>query len=253
MGDNAPMSPAEALRLIDIDQETLFVLSRWGRIERQGPPDNSAGPRLHWAACEGGARVRFGPAVSEETVARIEALAASAPAWVDPDLPHPCGPEITALLEREAPVASATTGPIFALPNGLAFPHPARLVRGDTDDGEALLGRLARGAWPAALAEAGFRGVEDFWRPWVVALDGEEIAAMAFAARLGARGAEIGVYTFAPYRGRRLAAAVTAAWASLPGLAKRALFYSTLSENHSSRRVAARLGLTRIGASLSIL
>ena len=50
---------------------------------------------------------------------------------------------------------------------------------------------------------------------------------MAFAARLGVSGAELGVYTFPKYRGRGLAAAVTAAWSSMPSLNQHALFYST--------------------------
>ncbi|MGH7925599.1 MAG: GNAT family N-acetyltransferase, partial [Candidatus Binatus sp.] len=107
---------------------------------------------------------------------------------------------------------------------------------------------------PGYMVEAGFKSVADFWEPWCVALDGNdgEIASMAFAARLGDAGAEIGVYTFPKYRGRGLAAAVTASWSSMPSLNRRALFYSTAKSNRSSQQVAARLGLRRIGASIRI-
>jgi predicted GNAT family acetyltransferase len=102
------------------------------------------------------------------------------------------------------------------------------------------------------MMAAGFKRVADFWEPWCVALDGDEIASIALAARLGEVGAEVGFYTFPKYRRRGLAAAVTASWASIPSLNKRALFYSTSKSNLSSRRVAARLGLRLIGASVSI-
>ncbi|HUY39709.1 MAG TPA: GNAT family N-acetyltransferase, partial [Candidatus Binataceae bacterium] len=97
-----------------------------------------------------------------------------------------------------------------------------------------------------------FKGVGDFWEPWCVAVEREEIAAIAFAARLGDSGAEIGVYTFPNFRARGFAAAVTASWSLMPQLDGRALFYSTARSNRSSQRVAARLGLRMIGASVSI-
>jgi predicted GNAT family acetyltransferase len=104
------------------------------------------------------------------------------------------------------------------------------------------------------MRDAGFKSVADFWEPWCVALDGNEnaIASMCYAARLGDKGAEAGVYTFPRYRSRGLAAAVTASWASMAALNNRELFYSTSAANRSSQRVAARLGLRLIGASFSI-
>jgi hypothetical protein len=135
---------------------------------------------------------------------------------------------------------------------GLVFPISARIVRSDTDAGDGLLARLARDGMPPALIEAGFIGVEDFWPPWCVALEDGQIAAMAFAARTGRQGAAIGVYTFAAFRGRGLAAAVTADWANYPGVAGRALFYSALFANTSSLRIIARLNLPRVGISLRI-
>jgi predicted GNAT family acetyltransferase len=76
------------------------------------------------------------------------------------------------------------------------------------------------------------------------------IASIAFAARLGAGGAEVGVYTFPGWRSKGLAAAVTAKWSAHPDLEERELFYSTTISNISSRRVAARLGLQQFAISL---
>jgi predicted GNAT family acetyltransferase len=107
------------------------------------------------------------------------------------------------------------------------------------------------------MLEAGFKSVVDLWEPWCVAVERDEIASIALAARrgeIGAKaGAEIGVYTFPGFRGRGFAAAVTASWSSMPSLSERALFYSTARSNRSSQRVAARLGLQMIGASVSIV
>ena len=81
---------------------------------------------------------------------------------------------------------------------------------------------------PRHVVDAGFANVRDFWTPWCVALDGGVIAAVAFAARLGARGAEVGVHTFPDWRSRGPAAAVMAKWTYHPELASRELFIFTL-------------------------
>ena len=105
---------------------------------------------------------------------------------------------------------------------------------------------------PGYMVVAGFKSIADFWEPWCAVVEDGEIASMCFAARLGDKGAEAGVYTFPKYRGRGLAAAVTASWSSMPSLNHRALFYSTSTSNTSSQRVAARLGLRPIGTSITI-
>jgi predicted GNAT family acetyltransferase len=98
----------------------------------------------------------------------------------------------------------------------------------------------------------GFADVTHFWEPWCVALVRDSIAAIAFAARLGESGAEIGVVTLPEFRGRRLAAAVTAGWSSLPQLGERELFYSTTRDNVASQHVIARLGLPLVGVSMRL-
>lgn len=102
------------------------------------------------------------------------------------------------------------------------------------------------------MLDAGFVSVADVWEPWCLAMEGEAVAASAIAARLSARAAEIGVYTFPKFRTGGYAAAVTAAWSSIASLDGRALFYSTSRANRSSQRVTSRLGLRMIGASFSI-
>jgi hypothetical protein len=240
------------LSLLRIDLETMFALSSAGRILRESPPDHSDGPRLFLAGCAGGNLLAVRHDVDGETARRAEALAAAEPPWIDIETRPACLDALMALSAPDAPAQAAPPVLIYRLPNGALYEADAAIVRSDQAEGVALLERLTRDGMPPHLVKAGFVGLEDFWRPWCAALVGTEVAALAFAARLGNRGAEIGVYTFPGFRGRGLAAAVTAAWSALPSLADRVLFYSTHRTNISSQSVAARLGLRQIGLSVRL-
>jgi GNAT acetyltransferase-like protein len=243
---------ADDLRLLRVDLDTMFVMSASGRIERENDPDRSPGPQLFFAGCPFGnvARVRYD--VDDRAAQRVLDLAAKAPPWRDLDS-LPAGVEkIVELLSGDQPAEALVAHLIYKLPNGLRYEHPAPIVRGDSPEGRTMLARLAERGMPEYMVDAGFKDTRDLWEPWCVALDGGEIASIAFAARLSAVGAEVGVYTFPKYRGRGFAAAVTASWASLESLNRRALFYSTAKSNRSSQRVASRLGLRRIGSSFRI-
>src|SRR5262249_2090872 len=125
--------------------------------------------------------------------------------------------------------------------------HNVRIVRSGTAEGDALYASLASNGVPNGLLEMGFKDEKEFWAPWCVALDGKEIASVAFAARLGKKGAATGVATARDFRGRGLGAAATASWASHPRLAGLTLTYSHNRDNRSSQRVAERLGLRFFG------
>jgi GNAT superfamily N-acetyltransferase len=243
---------ADDLRLLRVDIDTMFVMSASGRIERENDPDCSSGPRLFFAGCPFGniARVRYD--VDDRVAQSVLELAEKAPPWRDPDTLPAGWEKIVELLSCGQPAETVVAHPIYKLPNGLRHDHPAPIVRGDSPEGHAMLAGLAERGMPEYMVDAGFKDTRDFWEPWCIAVDGAEIASIAFAARLGAIGAEIGVYTLPKYRGRGFAAAVTASWASLESLRQRALFYSTAKTNRSSQRVAARLGLRRIGSSVRI-
>lgn len=247
------MSPAEALRLLTLDAAATFDISGDRRIRGENDPDRSPGPRLFLAGGPGGNLVRLRHDVGEETAARMLSRVADEPPWCDPHIRPACLADLVDLLAREGPVEVMGSAVIHALPPGLPVASLAKIVRSETQEGARLLARLARDGMPQALIEAGFVGVADFWSPWCVAMKDDRIAAMAFAARTGGKSASIGVYTFPGFRGRGLAAAVTADWANHPGLAGRALFYSALSANASSLRVIERLGLPRIGVSLRVI
>jgi hypothetical protein len=243
---------ADDLSLLTLDLEALFVMSPTGRIAAVNSPDGEPGPRLLLAGCRAGNLLRLRWDVGDETARGVAALAAGEPPWFDPAAPPLCQSAIIALLSREAPAERIGHAIIYRLPHGLRCGASARLVAGDEPEGRALVDRLDHEGAPPALVDAGFLSGSDFWPPWCAALVGGEIAAVAFAARLSSLAAEVGVYTFAGYRGQGLAAAVTARWSSLAGLADRRLFYSASTTNRSSQRVAERLGLARLGASLAV-
>jgi hypothetical protein len=230
------------------DAAASFVLTDAGRILRENDPDRSDGPRLAMLGCRDGNLAFVRHDVPDGIASALVREAEQAPPWFEADTLPACA---DALIGQLAPVTSAEPSLIFALPRAPAAAE-ARIVCSGTTAGEALLARLARDGLPAHLVEAGFVGLGDFWEPWCVRLEDGEIAAVAFAARLGAAAAEIGVYTFPRWRGRGFAAGVTAAWSGLPELGDRELFYSCLASNGSSRRVAARLRLEHIAMGLRI-
>ena len=244
-----PQEP-DVLRLLRVDIDTLFVMSAEGRIVCQNDPDRTPGPRVFFIGCPDGNFARVRHDLDDGVAEKILSVAAEEPPWRDSDAKPSCASAIIGLLSAEPDcVASAL---IYRLPNNVSCEYRAEIVRGGSPDGRAMLARLADRGMPQYMRDAGFKSVADFWEPWCAALDGGEIASMCYAARLSDKGAEAGVYTFVKYRRRGLAAAVTASWASTPALKDRALFDSTSVANRSSQRVAARLGLRRIGASFSI-
>ena len=240
------------LRLLQLDIETSFVLSGSERIERENDPDRSSGPRLSFVGCPQGNIARVRHDVGDQVALSLLAIAADEPPWRDFDVLPQCLEKLIDLLSCDQPVVTIVPGVIYRLPNGLRYEHLAKIVRGDSVEGEQMLAQLADRGLPQSMLDAGFRGIGDFWEPWCVALADGEIASIAFAARLGPVGAEAGVYTFPGFRAQGFAAAVTASWSSLPSLDGRALFYSTARSNRPSQRVAARLGLRLIGASVRI-
>ena len=117
--------------------------------------------------------------------------------------------------------------------------------------GDELLSRF--GTWcPRAFARWASVTPADLWAPWCVATVEGEVASIVEAVRRGPAGAEVGVDTAVGWRGRGLAAAVTAAWSRHPELSELVLFYSTSRVDVSSQRVTARPSLRRLGATFAV-
>ena len=216
-----------------------------------------APPRFHLAGCTSGNVALIRPDVGESTARAIESFAAGEPTLGHRDSTPVHLDDYLRLLAAEAPVERYDMGLLWTFPDCLDYEHPAALVGSDTPAGDRLLARLTERGMPEALAALGFVDVGEFWAPWCVALEGDEIASIAFTvgpARhfSGAASAEVGVTTVPAFRGRGCAAAATTGWASLRAHAGRILFYGASKTNVSSQRVTQRLGLRFIGASLTI-
>jgi hypothetical protein len=246
-------SDRDALRRLAVDIGTKFVLSDAGRILWENDPDRSVGPRLFVAGCPTGNLARVRHDVPDDAAVQMLRLLAAEPPWLMPAARPLRFREVIELLAQEQPIASIEASLIYALPRQQPAEATVRFICSGSDEGEALLEHFAKSGMPRHLVDAGFGSIGQLWAPWCLALDDNTIAAMAFAARLGERGAEAGVYTFPKWRSRGLGAAVTAEWSSHPGLAGRELFYSTSVANTSSQRVAARLGLQHLAIGLSVI
>jgi hypothetical protein len=240
-----------SLALLTLQAATCFVLTKRERIACENDPDRSGGPRFYFAGCEDGNVAFVHRDLPDEIAAAALSLSASQPPWTAGE---PCFLNaLTKLVGAPASAACAEASIIYRLPGDVAWPEGGSFVCCDTPEGGELVQRFRRDGFPEHLVAAGFATVADLWWPWCMAFEGDRIAAIAFAARLGPLGAELGVHTLARFRGRGHASAATAKWASLPGLGDRALFYSTSSANIPSQRVAEKLGLERIGSGLRII
>ncbi len=243
------------MRLNDLDRlkigaESSFALDAYGRLLRQNDPDRSPAPRFSLVGCAEGNIAYFRRDVSAETVAAIERLVLTEPPLCRRDSEPRHRSSYAALLEADA--AHEEFGFTYALPNGTTFPSSVRIVRSGTPEGDALLLEYARLGVPSGLHELGFKDTHEFWAPWCIAFGRDEPAAIAFAARLGPRGAATGVATSKAFRGRGFAAAAVAAWSSHPELTGKVLGYSHKRENVPSQRVTERLGLRFIGVQFRI-
>jgi len=237
--------------LLAIEAATIYVLTDSGRILHRSSPDRKEGPRFRLASCASGHVVLIRHDVAEATARAIEGLVAREPALWRPDSAPAHLNEYRRLL-GEAPFDGSDAELIWTFPDRLDYDHSAELVRSDTPEGDRMLARLTERGMPEPLSEMGFVDVGEFWAPWCVALQGDEIASLAFTVGMGPASAEVGVNTVPAFRGRGLAAAATAGWASLPANSGRVLFYGASRTNVSSQRVTQRLGLRLIGTSLAI-
>lgn len=235
--------------MLALQAHTLFEISPQLRLVRSNDPDRSPAPRLYLAGGADGWVGYVREDVGETQRRAIDALLRDEPVVAAPGWVPRHAEEYRAILDAEA-LTAHNFGPVHRLPERTAAAD-VEIVCSGTAAGDALAARIADHGMPKGLYEAGFTDLSHFWPPWCVALAGDEIAAIAFCARNGLMAREIGVYTVAPYRGRGLAAAVTAAWSRMHPRHPM-LFYSTHRDNLLSQRVIARLNLPFLGESFRL-
>ena len=238
--------------LLAIESATIAVLSDTGRVLQGASPERSPAARFALSRSRAGNVVRLRHDVGEETAQAIERLAAEEPPLDDPRSRPVYADEYARLLEDEAPAEDSGAGPIYVFPDRHDFVHPAPLVRSGTPEGDRLVARLDEHGMPQAMLDMKFVDTAELWPPWCIALDGDEIAAVAFTVGSGPGSVEVGVATMPAFRGRGLAAAATAGWVALPAIRGLHRFYSTSWANVSSQRVTERLGLRFIGTRFTL-
>ena len=219
------------LELLEIELETL-----WGDSSQRPVPD------LVLATCAAGHVAALSEELPDLVAAELEQVVGAAPAGADPGSPPPALERCRLVLERVGGRAAIASGPSYVIPQTITFPPTAALVLAGAgvDD--------LRGANPGNWGlEEWDELIDGALGPWAMAVHRQQVIAICHTPACSARGAEAGVWTRPGHRGRGHAATVTAAWASLMAPAGRMLFYSTTAANRSSQRVAARLGLRRLG------
>jgi hypothetical protein len=221
------------LELLEIEMDLL-----WG---------SEAGPELVLACARDGVRARTGEQVPPEVARTVAAqIEEGASPIEDLGAPRPQLERSRVALEDALGAAvrlAPGSGPSYLIEPGVSFRTTAELIR--SDSGDPMQPRAANpGNWGA-----------DEWQnlldgrlgPWVMARHGERVISICHTPVANASAAEAGVWTHPDFRGRGHAAATTAEWAILMRPSGKLLFYSTSRTNRSSQRVAARLGLRRIG------
>lgn len=242
---------------LNTDFRTIFVLRNDGRMIRTNEPDNSRGRKFYLAGCADGNVGGVGIDVPDDIATKLEALIADEPPWGT-------GEEIPQRLDQYLSLIKLffDLGPgfniqsqlhlIYELPHLLQSEINVQLIDHNSIQGKKLLKSWEVSGLPGNLLELGFKSGPDIWPPWCAAVVDDEVASLAFTARLSDKAAELGLVTVKSFRGRGLAAAAVAGWTTIKELQSRKLFYSTSKENLASQRVAEKLGLRRIGTSLTI-
>jgi hypothetical protein len=165
----------------------------------------------------------------------IDRMFSAEPVAEPDDRPPRCRSELLARLAHYASVWSESAGPVYAFPSKIAAPESVVAVTTGNSD-------ILRTHYPDILADLAVS------QPCFAQLRGGTAVSVCFSARRGARAHAAGVVTLPEERGRGHAAAVTAAWARAVRQLDKTPLYSTDWENHSSRAVAARLGLRAVAS-----
>jgi RimJ/RimL family protein N-acetyltransferase len=221
------------LELLEVEMDLL-----WG---------SEGGPELVLACGRDGVRARISNRVRPEVALRLATwIEQGAPAAEDlgalPVELERCRVALEDELDAAVRLMSGS-GPSYLIEPGVSFRATAELIRSDSGD-PAQLRASNPGHWGA-----------DEWHdlldgrlgPWVMTTHGERVISIFHTPVANASAADAGVWTHPEFRGHGHAAAATADWAALMRTSGRQLFYRTSRTNLASQRVAARLGLRRIG------
>lgn len=229
-------SEIDEVALLRLEIETGWVTDPDGRLVRSRTQEWRPVPLLTVGAGAGGLCWALSSEVPAPLAAALaDALVATAPPDATPAVGWAPGTAgvLVDLLAGVGALAAPARGPAYLVPPGLRGPGRPDLVAGGRGDEERLRGMMPE------------HDRTDLAEPWTVALVDGRVAAVCETSRSAPTSVEAGVWTYQPYRRRRLATEVTAAWACQ--VAGRTAFYSTSEDNLASQGVARRLGLRAIG------
>jgi hypothetical protein len=227
--------PLDDRGLMALRADVLFAYDARGRMVRSNEPEGTPAPRLFLGYAEEGYILRFGEAVSDGVIRRLEEIVK----WELPAdcqrLPSVLRRQVREVLEQDGPVTEEGGGPVYRFPEVLPDSTEAVQV---TDHNLAVV----RETFPWLLTE-----LAEWWPCFAVVREGAAVS-VCFSSRIGEEACEAGVETLPAFRGHGLAAAVTAAWGAAIRETGRIPLYSTAWDNLASQGVARRLGLITVGA-----
>lgn len=236
---------ATDLELLEIEIETLWATDHRGRLVKSHGWQGRTAPHLVIAVCNDGQIAAFGSEVPDELAVKLQAAVADGSPSTSPAIEPASIARCEQLLKDSLGPVEHSSGPSYVIPPKTAFESQAKIERSDGPNTVALRGQVPkRAGWSA---EDWSMLLDGSFGPWAVATVASQVIAICHSAVLADRGSEAGLWTDPDFRGQGHGAAVTAGWASLLAPSGRHPFYSTSTDNRSSQRVAARLGLHPIG------
>lgn len=186
----------------------------------------------------------IGSKVPPDIATTLEAAWSCAAAASDPAAAPPALDACERLLIAERWNVERRAGIEYLIEPGVRFETDAAIERSDRPTPEWLRDANPGGWHPVEWNEL----LDGCLGPWAMATRGRRIVSICHTpVPLTDHMAECGVWTDPGFRGQGYAAATTAQWAELLRPSGRFLFYGTDVDNGSSRRVAQRLKLRRLG------
>jgi hypothetical protein len=246
-----PAASRTALDWMELHLRCLYHHDAAGRIVAARQPGGRSDVLFHLARTPLGNLWRFGARLEPGLVSDLARLAGREPALSSPLDEPPPAPERAEALRRSLSAVFGPLrewrGPAYRFPDELCVPAGELPLQEVTPARAALL-RAGFADWLSELADR---------RPCIAACQGETAVSLCCSSRpvevpgsASCPAAEAGVETLPARRGEGHACRVVAAWALAVRASGAEPMYSTSWDNHASRAVARKLGLSAYGEDL---